>query len=480
MFDIFSLNDAQENPLLAAEFIKIVPAYELAKHILKSYSQKSDDGFDKLLVDLKHIRDCILASDRDDLKLVLATYGKIMDLWGETGFAQLFDKGHAFQAALFSNSRINWYYFNNDDTKKFLHSILFADRTIDVNRTLMNAMVRNPRMNRAVLADAMRGVNGFEALPMGTRLMIGAEAIGVQEIPAEMWLGKDSPDTHEIYFNCVNASLVRMIKDAKENLDAKTFNSYLTGHLLWNLPRASLDVCAEDWLTAEEIQSIVDKASESEEFMKGYERKQLAAIYKVFDYMTDWYDRDDGYPQTTALIGTASVAILTMSSLMRSYSVLHDIEKIVEEMLASPHLIIRAAGYATIFSNITVESNSSAVKSFFACYPENSLEKWMGITNTTAFWLCYGHHSLWTTIKEEMDGSGYGVKIESAHDDMYQYLFSSGSSAELLAAHNKTTRPHLFKPKNTATRGVGAAFSVYERKLKSATDSKGLFGKLFK
>jgi hypothetical protein len=479
MFDVFNMKDVKENPLLAAEFIKIVPAYELAKHLLEAHSQKSDDGWDRLLIDHQPVRKGILDSDRDDLKLVLATYGKIIELWDAAEFAQLFDKGPAFQAALLSNSRIDWYHFEDDDAKKFLYPILFADTAIDVNRTLMNVMVRNPRMNRTILSDAMRGMNGFEELPMNTRVMIGAEAIDVREIPAEMWRGKDSPDLHEIYFSSVNAALVRMIKDAKQDLDPKTFNSCLT-HLLWKLPNASLDLRAEDWLTAEEIQAMKGKASESEEFMIGYKQKQRAALYKVFEYLADWYDIDDGYPQTTALISTASVAILTMSSLMRSYSVSHDIEKIVEEMLLSPHLLIRAAGYATIFNNITVESNSSAVKSFFACYPDNSLEKWMGITNTTAFWLCDGYHSLWSTIQEGMDGSGHGVKIESARENMYQYLFYSGSFAERLDAHNKTTRPSLFKLKNTARRVNSAAFSVDETKLKSAADSKGLLGKLFR
>jgi hypothetical protein len=482
MFDIFNFKDARENPLLAAEFIKIVPAYELTKHLLKTHTQESEDGRDELLVDLEPVRDGILASDRDDLKLVLATYGKVMELWETRALEQLFVKGPAFKAALLSNSRIDWYRLSlrNDAGNNILQNTLSADLEEPVNKSLLYAMVRNPRMDRTVIADAMCGKKGFETLPIGTRLLIGAEAIGVEEIPAEFWAGKDSPDSHEIYFTRVNAAFVRMIKDAKEALDAKTFNSYLTGLLLWKLPKASLDVRAEDWLTAEEIQSIEEKITASSKFMESYNRKQRAALYKVFEYFADWYDRDDGYPQTTALISTAGVAILTMSSLMRSHAVAHDIEKITEEMLTSPHLIIRAAGYATIFNNITVESNSPAVKSFFTSYPDNTLEKWMGITNTTAFWLCDGYDSLRNTIREEMAGSGYDVKIESARDDMYQYLFCSGSFAERLAAHNKTTRPSLFKPKSMASRVIHTAFSVDETKMKSAQSSQGILGKLFK
>jgi hypothetical protein len=482
MFDIFNFKDAQENPLLAAEFIKIVPAYELTKHLLKAYSEESDDGPTKLLVDIEAIRDGILASGRDDLQLVLATYGEVIELWETKALEQLAAKGPAFKAALFNNSRIDWYSLSlrNDEGNNILRNTLLADIEDPTNKSLLYAMVRNPRMDRSVIADAMRGLKGFEELPMETRLLIGAEAIGVKEIPAEFYAGKDTPDSHEIYFTRVNDAFISMIRDAKEALDEKKFNSYLTGLLLWKLPKAKLDVRADDWLTAEEIQTIEEKASGSEKFMDGYNRKQRAALYKVFEYFGSWYDRDDGYPQTTTLISKASVAIMSMASLMRSHSVSHDIETIVEEMLASPHLLVRAAGYATIFNNITVESNSPLVKSFFSSYPENSLEKWMGITNTTAFWLCDGYSSLWNTIREEMSGSGYDVKIESARDDMYQYLFCSGSYAERLDQHNKTTRPSLFKPKSMASRVIHTAFSVDESKIKAAQEPKGLLGKLFK
>jgi hypothetical protein len=271
-----------------------------------------------------------------------------------------------------------------------------------------------------------------------------------------------------------------MIRDAKEGLDEKKFSAYLTNLLLWKLPAAELGIRATDWLTAEEIESLEEKEFDSEKFWDAHQRKQLAALKKVFEYLGNWYDRADGYPQTTVLIAKAGVAIMSMSSLLRGHTFSDSVETIVEEMLASPHLLVRAAGYATIFNNITVESNSPGVKSFFASYPENSLEKWMGITNTQAFWLCDGFDSLWNTIKEEMAGSGYNVKIESAHDDMYQHLFYTGSYTESLKQHNETTRPRLFKPRSIASRVVHTAFSVDESKIKAVQEPKGLLGKLFK
>ena len=75
MFNIFENSEVHKNPLLAKEFIKIVPAFELVKHVLAT---TGNDRFDRIL-SKKAIKDGILDSDRDDLKLVLATYGDVLE-----------------------------------------------------------------------------------------------------------------------------------------------------------------------------------------------------------------------------------------------------------------------------------------------------------------------------------------------------------------------------------------------------------------
>jgi hypothetical protein len=93
MFDIFDNSQVNENPLLASEFIKIVPAFELAKHIIQT---KNEDRFDRI-INNKIIKNGILNSDRDDLKLVLATYGNVLELWDSKDFLKLGGFKHEVQ-----------------------------------------------------------------------------------------------------------------------------------------------------------------------------------------------------------------------------------------------------------------------------------------------------------------------------------------------------------------------------------------------
>ena len=214
MFNIFDNSEVHKNPLLAAEFIKIVPAIDLVNHILEVSSAEATEKRDSIL-SCKAIQNAILNSDRDDLKLVLATYGNILELWDSKSFLKLYEKGVGFKAALFSNSNIDWYDLDEADKVEILHKSLLADFNDPTNKALINSIATNPRMDRQIIANAMLGKNGFEALPMTTRLLIGHDSIKVEPIEADYWPAKDSPDTHEMYFSAVNEAFLPMIKNAK-------------------------------------------------------------------------------------------------------------------------------------------------------------------------------------------------------------------------------------------------------------------------
>jgi hypothetical protein len=308
MFNIFDNSEVHKNPLLAAEFIKIVPAFELIKHILQATDQ---DEFGRV-IDNKIIQNAILDSDRDDLKLVLATYGNVLELWDSKNFLKLYGKGNGFKAALFSNSNIDWYEFNDVDKVEILHKSLLADFEDETNKNLIFTLVTNPRMDRQVIANAMLGKHGFEALPVTNRLMIGAKAIKVAPTEAEYWPGKDSPDSQEIYFLEVNKAFLPMIRNAKATLDEVSFSRYLA-HLYWQLPFSKIDISPEHWLSETEIASLKIGYPNHRKFMDNEDKIHKIALAKVFDFFVDWYQEDEGYPQAREQISRVAVPILAIT-----------------------------------------------------------------------------------------------------------------------------------------------------------------------
>ena len=472
MFNVFDYSEVHKNPLLASEFVKIVPAFELAKNALET---KNNEKFDKILNN-KAIKDGILNSDRDDLKLVLATYGDVLELWNSKDFLKLYEKGPGFKAALFSNSCIDWYQLNDTDKIEILHKSILADIEDDTNKNLIFTIISNPRMDRKVIANALLGKDGFEGLPITSRIIIAAKAIKVEPIEAEYWPGKDSPDTHEIYFSAVNEAFLRMVKDAKNELTEEEFGPYIN-HLLWELPFAELDINSEHWFSSEEIANLEEKFSSLQFIDRHYKIKRLALL-KVFEFFADWYEVDEGYPETTRQISRAGVPILVITSLLRNHWLKDAVDEIVQTLLSSPALIVRAAGYASIFNNISVERESEKVAEFFKMYPDNSLEKWIGITSTPGFWLCDGYGSNEKVIAPHMEASGYLEKINTAKNDMYKYLFLH-SFAQNLDKHNSMPKLDLLGSKTKAPELVANAFTIDEAKLHTQKPEKSFFQKLF-
>ncbi len=472
MFNIFDNSHINKNPLLASEFVKIVPAFELVKHIIQT---KNEDRSEKI-INNEIIKNGILNSDRDDLKLVLATYGKVLEFWDSKDFLKLYDKGTAFKAALFSNSNIDWYRLSDFDKVEILHKSILADFEDETNKNLIFAIASNPRMDRKVIANALLGTDGFEELPITTRILIAAKSIKVEPIEADYWPGKDSPDTHEIYFSNVNEAFLRMVKDAKSGMTEVEFNRY-TNALLWELPYAQLDIKSEYWLSANEIAKLEEKFS-SFEFIEKYYKIRRVALLSAFQFFEDWYDVTEGYPETTNQINRAVFPILAITSLLRNYWLKDDVHEIVNYLLSSPSLIIRAAGYATIFNNISVESESDKVSEFFNLYPGNSLEKWIGITSTPGFWLCDGYGSNAKVISTHMKSSGYHEKIIKAKDDMYQYLFLH-SFSENLEKHNSLPKFDLLESKIKTQELVATPFTIDESKINLNKPEKSFLKKLF-
>jgi len=473
MFNVFDNLQVQKNPLLAAEFIKIVPAFDLVKHILQA---KDQDEFGKV-INNKIVQNAILDSDRDDLKLVLATYGNVLELWDSKDFLKLYGKGNGFKAALFSNSNIDWYEFDDADKVEILHKSLLADFEDETNKNLIFTIVTNPRMDRQVIANAMLGKHGFEELPVTNRLIIGAKAIKVVPIEPEYWPGKDSPDSHEIYFSEVNKAFLPMIKNAKATLDEVSFSPYLT-HLYWQLPFSNIDIRPEHWLSETEMASLKIEYTNHRKFMDNEDKIHKVALAKVFDFFADWYLEEEGYPQARKQIHRVGVPILAITYLLRNYWLKNDVKEIVSGLLKSQSLILRAAGYAAIFDNITVESESGEVAKFFKQHPENSLDKWIGITNTPAFWLCDRYGSNGQVIAAQIETSGYAEKINMAKNDNYKYLFLN-SFTENLELHNSMTKMDLLDLSFKVQGSFGSAFTIDELKMVLNKPEKSFLKKLF-
>jgi hypothetical protein len=468
MFNIFDPVEILANPLLAKDFIKHVPAFELANFCLKNANNS--------VIDLDPIEKGIMESDRDDLKLILATYGKLSQFLKADYIVELFKLDGGHKAALLGNSRINWYNFD-DRISEILKNILLCDPSVRDAVELRELMIKNPRMDRRLISNAMRGEGDFESLSLVVRLAIGAQAIDVDEIPAENWIGKDSPDAHELHFSKPNVAFLPLLKKVKEHISEDDFNFCLSNIVIWKIVNSKLDIETKDWLPSDQI-----KPFNYETYLEDARAEKLRSLQLILNFFADWYDRDNGFPQEEKYINKVSTAILAIDALLNNYWVRNDVQEIVDGLLSHPSVLLRSAGYAKIFNSIKIDEEGKGIKDFFSSYPENSLEKWMGITCTEAFWLCCENYQLREFLLEKVEASGYSARFETARNSMYQYIFSIRSEFGAAAKnHNEKFKFINLKPKGAISAILSNTFSVDEEKIKQATNAgKGLLGRIFK
>lgn len=163
------------------------------------------------------------------------------------------------RCALVANQRINWYSqatFNSKVREEILTAALLND---DETR---NALLRNPRTARNIVADAIRAKANFSGLSVMDRLMIACRAMGAEYIESPNYPGKDSPDSNETDFADPRKAFPVVLKEAfvsRQDLPKHAISTALHA-LVWRRKSAKpswrddrFQFDSRDWLTAKDI-----------------------------------------------------------------------------------------------------------------------------------------------------------------------------------------------------------------------------------
>jgi len=229
-----------------------------------------------------------LASRKDIGKLLVAArYAHFDDFPNTDLMLTIANTSFAHKCALLANSRARWdsvFVSNRGANALLLKQSLLAD---DAST---RAFLGNPRANRRLIADAIRGKEGFSQLSLETRLRYGYEALRVDYIDSPNYPGKDSPDSNEMDFDKPREAFLAVLrevlddpsKDARDAIAADAF-SRLTGRGAGSgkyRERNSFSIDYDDWLTPD------DKASTDviPDWRTRYGEKKTLAIKRL----TEW------------------------------------------------------------------------------------------------------------------------------------------------------------------------------------------------
>ena len=299
MYDFRTYKSAEENPSASKAFVQTLTPYELLQ-ILDNSPDNSSDDFDarKYIIDCDAVIDGIIESGCEG-KLLLVAARSDLGSWGrcERLINDLFSKGNAFQSALLSNPRINWYLFFMFDESGFI------DRNLDIiiaNSNLATAFYKNPRMDRGLIAQIIRcrkvkfksSSYDFSKITPQQRIQAAYYSLPVREIATNYddigsSFGGPSANTTDFH-KPVEASLF-LLKDLSKKMSHDELSRRLTC-LNPIFPKARFSYDIEDWLTKAEYDELFnDELFNSEDFESKYDKAHnisMGRIFVFFDELT--------------------------------------------------------------------------------------------------------------------------------------------------------------------------------------------------
>lgn len=207
-----AIEDFLDNTRIGSEFIKHLSMVEYAE----LYSSAGID--DHCPLDNSEYYKAILKSKDAGKILILAKYAKFQYGDDDKTLSPIAKMSPAHKEALLSNQRANWGEFSRSGLKKILESVILNDDDDSIH-----TLVENPRTDRKLLAEAIRGEGQFKNLSEGRKVQMITSLYTKDEIEFK-WDGRrDYPHKRELHFTDPYKAVFFMLKNEHKKQKKKDF-----------------------------------------------------------------------------------------------------------------------------------------------------------------------------------------------------------------------------------------------------------------
>jgi len=358
-----AIEDFLDNTTIGSEFIKHLSMVEYAE----LYSSADIDVHCPL--DNSEYYKAILKSKDTGKILVLAKYARFSYGDDDKILSPIVKMSPAHKEALLSNQRANWGEFSRSGLKKILESVILNDDDDSIH-----TLVENPRTDRKLLAEAIRGEGKFKNLSEGRKVQMITSLYTENEIEFK-WDGRrDYPHNRELYFTNPYSAVFFMIKEEYKKQKKKDFfelirwinNNYLMfgGNDVVNLDDG-------DW---------VPKNEKDED----YEENSNKAKDKFIDWLHDLSKninltalekkKTDEVPEYVIVIFVISVLLKLFR---KSYDGLN--KNHILKIDSLPNEVFKAAYYGMQFSSIRMDQDGVGSGVKFMHDVNDNLPKLIGV-----------------------------------------------------------------------------------------------------
>ena len=370
MTDIKNNNWVRLNPLVAKELIKYLSVTE----IIDLYGNCHPDEY--CSIDDENIVKGILETNDDGKILALALYANGQNLEEEQIF-EIADRSVAHKAAILSNQRINWYSSFSFTT---IRERLLIPAILELGELAL-AVCRNPRMDRNLISEVVKGENAFQSLSIEQRMHLSFIAMSTVEIESKSYYMKDSPDSNELYFNKPISAFYSQLKKLDETNELKRIHTYPI-QLMKCLNDNKFDINYKDWISDSDEKIIEDS---NLDWNAKYKSKNELSIRNFVDWAIKFSGDAPIQPKKYQMcvvndgFSRGFLAILMIRKAINSYMVSNDIRhEMMQQLRTSEKWVGRAAYYSLMLDKTLIY------------YPFNELTNLISVSDDEKLVLLHG------------------------------------------------------------------------------------------
>jgi hypothetical protein len=348
MFNFNDKDGVRLNPLIAKELIKHLTVSE----IMILYANSHPDEY--LSIDTEAIVEGILETNDDGKILVLALCAKGGSHEGlqEEQILKIADRSEAHKAAILSNPRINWY--SSFSLPSIREKLLVP--TILGYGDLAFAACRNPRMDRNLISEVIRGANEFQCISIEHRMELAFISINVVDIESKSYYKKDMPDSNEQYFSKPIEAFYSQLKQIDNTNELKRIWTSSI-QLIKCLNKNNFNIDVEDWISDSERQVI---ESSNVDWDVKYKNKNELAIRNFVDWAIKFAGNAPIQPEKyTAYIADdfnrSCLAVVMIRKALSSYMATTGIIKeLMQQLYGCEKWVGRAAFYSLMLDKTLI------------------------------------------------------------------------------------------------------------------------------
>jgi hypothetical protein len=388
MFENLRLKELSLSNPIALKNPKVLSQYLQSCSFDKFYDLYSAQPVNKTnSLDDDDLINLILDGEDNGKKLVIAMFASnsFFSGWAsQETLSNLVTISPAHKIGLFSNTRMNWYSLGGWKSDKEKLDII-QEYLLGDDNDAVAAIVQNPRIDRTVIADAISAKNHFSSLSPIRRLELGSLAILAKEIKSEHYIGQDSPDFNELYFDKPFSSYLKTVRELSyDHYNDDWFKwKFTTSEINAYLNLYSLRPDYNEWLTQEQLKEL-DTITD---WNKKYEAKNSASLKIALDWIAD-FDKlipDDESKNDEQYYSIKTFLVVVAHKMIDA--------KVAKNYLSSDSPVIRAAAYATLFNTKRAnlfKDNGSTIKNFISEYKHDAQAIVRGLTISSNFWKTLG------------------------------------------------------------------------------------------